>query len=203
MNSVMDHALPGDPAILESGSTTHFSVVDRHGNMVAYTKTINHFFASGITTPGTGIVLNDQMDDFDKRPGQANSIAGGKRPLSSMSPTLMLKDGKPFATIGSPGGKRILSTVAMLISDLVDFDMDIQSAINTPRINNYESGSLKIEARIPVDVQNELREMGHQIIVKKDFDLYFGGAQGVVIDQKSGVLHGGADPRRDGKAVGY
>ncbi|MDX2418687.1 MAG: gamma-glutamyltransferase [Xanthomonadales bacterium] len=203
MNSVMDEAASGDPASMESGSTTHFSVVDRHGNMVAYTKTINHFFASGITTPGTGIVLNDQMDDFDKRPGQANSIAGGKRPLSSMSPTLMLKDGKPFATIGSPGGKRILSTVAMLISDLVDFDMDIQSAINTPRINNYESGSLKIEARIPVDVQNELREMGHQIIVKKDFDLYFGGAQGVVIDQKSGVLHGGADPRRDGKAVGY
>jgi gamma-glutamyltranspeptidase/glutathione hydrolase len=203
MNSVMDHAVPGEPAILESGSTTHFSVVDRHGNMVAYTKTINHFFASGITTPGTGIILNDQMDDFDKRPGQANSIAGGKRPLSSMSPTLMLKDGKPFATIGSPGGKRILSTVAMLISDLVDFDMDIQSAINTPRINNYESGSLKIEARIPVSVQNELREMGHQILVKKDFDLYFGGAQGVVIDQKTGVLHGGADPRRDGKAIGY
>lgn len=203
MNSVMEHAASGDPAIMDSGSTTHFSVVDRYGNMVAYTKTINHFFASGITTPGTGIILNDQMDDFDKRPGQANSIAGGKRPLSSMSPTLMLKDGKPFATIGSPGGKRILSTVAMLISDLVDFDMDIQSAINTPRINNYESGALKIEARIPVSVQNELREMGHQILVKKDFDLYFGGAQGVVIDQKTGVLHGGADPRRDGKAVGY
>lgn len=203
MNSVMDQADSGDPATEESGSTTHFSVVDRHGNMVAYTKTINHFFASGITTPGTGIILNDQMDDFDKRPGQANSIAGGKRPLSSMSPTLLLKDGKPFATIGSPGGKRILSTVAMLISGLVDFDMDIQSAINTPRINNYENGPLKIEARIPVDVQNELSQMGHQIIVKKDFDLYFGGAQGVVIDQKSGVLHGGADPRRDGKAVGY
>ena len=115
----------------------------------------------------------------------------------------MLKDGKPFATIGSPGGKRILSTVAMLISDLVDFDMDIQSAINTPRINNYENGPLKIEARIPVDVQNELRQMGHQLVIKKDFDLYFGGAQGVVIDQKTGALHGGADPRRDGKAIGY
>ncbi len=203
MNSVMNQPDSGAPLTVESGSTTHFSVVDRYGNMVAYTKTINHFFASGITTPGTGIVLNDQMDDFDKRPGQANSIAGGKRPLSSMSPTLLLKDGKPFATIGSPGGKRILSTVAMLISDLVDFDMDIQSAINTPRINNYENGPLKIEARIPVDVQNELRQMGHQLIIKKDFDLYFGGAQGVVIDQKSGVLHGGADPRRDGKAIGY
>jgi gamma-glutamyltranspeptidase/glutathione hydrolase len=143
------------------------------------------------------------MDDFDKRPGHANSIAGGKRPLSSMSPTLLLKDGKPYATIGSPGGTRILTTMAMLISDLVDFDMDIQSAINIPRINNYEYGPLKIESRIPAEVQNELLQMGHELQVKKDFDLYFGGAQGVVIDQKSGVMHGGADPRRDGKAIGY
>jgi gamma-glutamyltranspeptidase/glutathione hydrolase len=203
MNSVMDLPDHGDPWTEESGSTTHFSVVDRDGNMVAYTKTINHFFASGITTPGTGIVLNDQMDDFDKRPGQANSIAGGKRPLSSMSPTLLLKDGKPFATLGSPGGKRILSTVAMLISNLVDFDMDIQSAINVPRINNYESGPLKIEARIPADVQDGLRQMGHELQVKKDFDLYFGGAQGVVIEHNGRVKHGGADPRRDGKAIGY
>lgn len=203
MNSVMNGPANGDPWTVESGSTTHFSVVDSEGNMVAYTKTINHFFASGITTPGTGIILNDQMDDFDKRPGHANSIAGGKRPLSSMSPTLILEDGQPFATIGSPGGSRIITTVAMLISDLIDFDMDIQSAINTPRINNYQSGPLKIEARIPLDVQNQLLQMGHELDVRKDFDLYFGGAQGVIIDQKSGVLHGGADPRRDGKAIGY
>jgi gamma-glutamyltranspeptidase/glutathione hydrolase len=143
------------------------------------------------------------MDDFDKRPGQANSVAGGKRPLSSMSPTLILKDGKPFATLGSPGGKRILSTVAMLISDLVDYGMDIQSAINTPRINNYEKGPLKIESRIPAEVQEQLEQMGHELEVKKDFDLYFGGAQGVVIDPGTGMLHGGADPRRDGKAIGY
>ena len=100
MDSAMQHADAGDPWANESGSTTHFSVVDSEGNMVAYTKTINHFFASGITAPGTGVLLNDQMDDFDKRPDQANSIAGGKKPLSSMSPTLILKDGKPFATIG-------------------------------------------------------------------------------------------------------
>jgi gamma-glutamyltranspeptidase/glutathione hydrolase len=203
MNSVMEHAGSGDPWTVESGSTTHFSVVDGDGNMVAYTKTINHFFASGITTPGTGIILNDQMDDFDKRPGYANSIAGGKRPLSTMSPTLLLKDGKPYATLGSPGGSRIISTVAMLISNLVDFDMDIQTAINTPRINSYASGPLKIESRIPLDVQSSLLEMGHELSVRKDFDLYFGGAQGIVIDQKSGVMHGGADPRRDGKASGY
>ncbi len=203
MQRVMDDPAHGDPSSLESGSTTHFSVVDGNGNMVAYTKTINHFFASGITAPGTGVLLNDQMDDFDKRPGQANSIAGGKRPLSSMTPTLLLKDGKPFATLGSPGGMRILSTVAMLISDLVDYDMDIQTAINAPRINNYASGPLKIEARIPADVQDALRKMGHKLDVRKDFDLYFGGAQGIVIDPRSGMLHGGADPRRDGKAIGY
>jgi len=203
MQRVMDNPAHGDPSSLESGSTTHFSVVDGNGNMVAYTKTINHFFASGITAPGTGVLLNDQMDDFDKRPGQANSIAGGKRPLSSMSPTLLLNDGKPFATLGSPGGMRILSTVAMLISDLVDYDMDIQAAINTPRINNYASGPLKIEARIPADVQDALRQMGHKLDVRKDFDLYFGGAQGIVIDPRSGMMHGGADPRRDGKAIGY
>jgi len=203
MNGVINQETAGDPWPAESGSTTHFSVVDSQGNMVAYTKTINHFFASGITAPGTGILLNDQMDDFDIRPGQANSVEGGKKPLSSMSPTLLLKDGKPFATIGSPGGKRIISTMAMLISNLVDYDMDIQSAIMAPRINNYEVGPLKIEARIPIEVQNELLQKGHELDVKKDFDLYFGGAQGVVIDQRTGRLHGGADPRRDGKAIGY
>jgi len=202
-NSVMNAPDAGDPWPYESGSTTHYSVVDAAGNMVACTKTINHFFASGITAPGTGILMNDQMDDFDTRPGQANSITGGKKPLSSMSPTLVLKDGKAFATIGSPGGKRIISTVALLISNLVDYDMDIQSAIDAPRINNYENGPLKIESRIPMEVQNALVEKGHELDVKKAFDLYFGGAQGIVIDQKSGVLHGGADPRRDGQAVGY
>jgi gamma-glutamyltranspeptidase/glutathione hydrolase len=203
----MDHAAEqpgaGDPWPAESGSTTHFSVVDASGNMVAYTKTINHFFASGITAPGTGVLLNDQMDDFDKRPGQANSIAGGKKPLSSMSPILLLKDGKPFATIGSPGGKRIISTMALLISNLVDFDMGIQTAINAPRFNNYENGPLKIEARIPAAVRAALVEKGHKLQLKKDFDLYFGGAQGILIDPATGAMRGGADPRRDGKAIGY
>ena len=120
-----------------------------------------------------------------------------------MTPTLLFKDGKPFASIGSPGGKRIISTVALLISGLVDFDMDIQTAIDAPRINNYEDGPLKIESRIPLDVQEALRQKGHTLSVKKDFDLYFGGAQGVVIDPETGVLHGGADPRRDGQAVGF
>ena len=203
MSTAVTLQTAGDPWPTESGSTTHFSVADADGNMVAYTKTINHFFASGITVPGTGILLNDQMDDFDKRPGQANSITGGKKPLSSMSPTLLLEDGKPFAAIGSPGGKRIISTMAFLISNLVDYDMGIQPAILAPRFCNYEEGALKIEARIPLDVQNALMQKGHELEIKKDFDLYFGGAQGVVIDHESGQMYGGADPRRDGKAIGY
>lgn len=193
----------GNPRSGESGSTTHYSVVDAAGNMVACTKTINHFFGSGITAPGTGVLLNDQMDDFDKRPGQANSIEAGKKPLSSMSPALLLKDGKPFATLGTPGGMRIISTMALLISNLVDFGMDMQSAINAPRINSYENGPLKIEGRIPEDVRAALAAKGHDLEVKKDFDLYFGGAQGITIDAQSGELHGGADPRRDGQAVGF
>ena len=203
MNQTMQQPEAGDPRPAESGSTTHFSVVDADGNMVAYTKTLNHFFASGVTAPGTGILLNDQIDDFDKRPGHANSIAANKKPLSSMSPTLILKNGKPLATIGSPGGKRIISTMALLISNLVDFGMDIQAAIEAPRVNNYEDGPLKIEARIPADIRNALIGKGHELDVRRDFDLYFGGAQGIIIDQKSGELHGGADPRRDGKAIGY
>jgi gamma-glutamyltranspeptidase/glutathione hydrolase len=148
-------------------------------------------------------LLNDQMDDFDKRPGLANSIEPGKKPLSSMSPVLLMKSGQPFASLGSPGGKRIISTMALLISNLVDHGMDIQAAIEAPRINNYRDGPLKIEDRIPAEAQAELAEKGHELEVKKAFDLYFGGAQGIVIDPVTGIRHGGADPRRDGQAMGY
>lgn len=193
----------GDPTAGDSGSTTHYSVIDSAGNMVACTKTINHFFGSGITAPGTGVLLNDQMDDFDKQAGLANSIDVHKKPLSSMSPTLLLKDGKPYATLGSPGGKRIISTMGLLISNLVDFGMDIQAAIEAPRINNYEDGPLKIEDRVSEDVRAGLVKRGHELEVKKAFDLYFGGAQGITIDPASGELHGGADPRRDGQAAAF
>jgi gamma-glutamyltranspeptidase/glutathione hydrolase len=203
MNRAEQRYTAGDPWPVEGGSTTHFSVVDSMGNMVACTKSINHFFASGITAPGTGVMMNDMMDDFDKRPGQINSIAPGKKPISSMSPIVLLRDGRPLASLGSPGGKRIITTMALLISNLIDFDMAIQPAIEAPRFNNYETGPLKIESRIPEDVRAVLEQKGHELSIKKDFDLYFGGAQGVVIDEKTGVMHGGGDPRRDGKAIGY
>ena len=193
----------GDPWKYESGSTTHFSVVDKEGNMVACTKSINHFFGSGVTVAGTGILLNDHMDDFKLQTGTTNSIEPGKRPLSSMSPTLILKDGKSVATLGTPGATRIITTEALMISNIIDYDMNIQEAINAPRIINYPDGPLKIEGRIPQEVRDELIKKGHELEVKGDYDLYFGGAQGIIIDDATGELHGGADPRRDGQAVGY
>lgn len=199
----IERAAFGDPMNYESGSTTHFSVVDKEGNLVAVTQTIDHFFGSGVTVPGTGILLNDEMDDFTKTPGNLNSIAPGKRPLSSMSPTILLKGGKPVATLGTPGGKRIIGTVALIISNLIDHGMDIQEAIEAPRVSNYEEGQLNIEGRISDEVQSKLEKKGHELNVRKDYDLYFGGAQGVIIDLKTGELHGGADPRRDGQAIGY
>jgi len=191
-----------DPWQYESGSTTHYSIIDKEGNMVSVTKTINHFFGSGIIVPGTGIIMNDEIADFSFNPESPNFIEAGKRPLSSMSPSLLMKDGKPYASIGTPGGKRIISTLAWVISRMIDYDMDIQEAINAPRISQYEKGSLKLEGIIPVDVADELETMGHKIIMKKENDLYFGGVHGIVILEE-GKLHGGADSRRDGQALGY
>lgn len=185
----------------ESGSTTHFSVMDKEGNAVAVTKTINSFFGSGVVAPGTGVLLNNEMDDFDAEPGHFNSVEPGKRPPSNMMPTILLKDGKTFMTLGSPGATRIVTAVAQVISNVVDFDMDIQEAINAPRMFDMGRG-LKLEGRIDAKVVEELKAKGHDVEVKGDYDLYFGGVHGIMFEE-SGKLHGGADPRRDGKAVAY
>lgn len=204
MAKAMKKGNPGDPwPYNESGNTSHISIVDKQGNMVALTQTINYFFGSGVAVGGCGFMLNDEMADFSTKPGGKNSIEPGKRPLSSMSPTLLLKDGKPYATLGSPGGKRIITTVAEIISNLIDQGMDVQQAINAPKTNNYRGGPFKIESRVSAKAQQGLKKKGHTLKIYKPFDLYFGGAQAVVRNPKTGELHGGADPRRDGVAMGY
>lgn len=192
----------GEPGKYESGSTTSFSVVDKEGNMVTITQTINHFMGSAVVPAGTGIILNDEMDDFTIDAKSVNAPEGGKRPLSSMAPTVVLKDGKPFVTIGTPGATRIITSISNLIIDLIDFKMDLQPAILYPRFHNNNVAETSIEARIPQDVIKALEARGHKFDVKKDLDLFFGGAQGVML-APDGKLHGGADPRRDGLAVGY
>ncbi len=195
-----------DPYKYQSGSTTHFSIADKKGNMVAVTKTINYFWGSKVAIEGYGFIANDEMDDFVPGTESVNRIEGGKRPLSSMTPTIILTgEGKPFMTVGSPGGTRIFPTVAQVISHVIDHGMDIQQAIDTPRIFdnagnkiNYETG----ENGIREDVVKALESMGHETNGRGEWDLYFGGVQGIVYE-KDGTLHGGADPRRDGKALGF
>jgi len=192
----------GNPFPYESGGTSHISIVDKDGNLVALTQSINYFFGSGVVVPGTGVLLNNHMDDFVPKQGALNSIEPKKRPLSSMSPTLVLKDGKPYLSIGTPGATRIISALAQIIMNIIDHQMNIQAAIEAPRIHCM-TGEIFMESRILKEVQQALINKGHKLNIRKEMDLYFGGAQGVMIDLKTGLLYGGADPRRDGVAVGY
>ena len=204
MEKPMESVQAGDPSKYESGSTTSLSVMDKNGNMVAITKSINYFFGSGVIVPETGILMNNHMDDFVPKPGSVNSIEPGKRPLSSMSPTLVLDpDGKPFMTIGSPGATRIIGAVAEVISNVVDHKMSIQQATMAPRFFRMQSGDYNLEGRVSINTKNALEKMGHKIAVKGDWDAFFGGVHSVVYDRKNKVLFGGADPRRDGQAAAY
>ncbi len=195
-----------DPYQYQSGSTTHLSIADKEGNMVALTKTINYFWGSKVAIGGYGFIANDELDDFVTGSESVNRIEGGKRPLSSMTPTILLTpEGKPFMTVGSPGATRIFPTVAQVISHVIDHGLDIQEAIDLPRFydnasNNilYESG----ENGIDPAVIEALAAMGHKTTDRGGWNNYFGGVQGIVYNA-DGTLRGGADPRRDGKALGY
>ncbi|MEI7614467.1 MAG: gamma-glutamyltransferase, partial [Betaproteobacteria bacterium] len=160
----MTAPLPGNPAQYESGSTTHLSVMDKEGNMVSITKSIGLLFGSGVLVPGTGILLNDHMSDFVPKPGSVNSIEPGKRPLSSISPSLLLDPkGRSFMTIGSPGATRIFTTVAQVISNILDFGMPLQEAIAAPRLAQPHTGNLSLETRLPAATQKALGTLGHKL----------------------------------------
>ena len=192
--------LSGEPYGFQGSNTTHFSIMDNQGNVVSCTQTNNG--GSGITAVGTGVLLNGEMADFSSGWDNANSIVEGKRPLSSMSPTIILdEDGNPYAAIGTPGSTRIITTAAQVISHIIDHKMDIQTAINMPRFF-CNGGDLYMETRIDEAISDELADMGYTIQRTKDYDTYYGGVHGVV-KQADGSLRGGADPRRDGKALGY
>ena len=194
----------GNPFKYESGSTTSFSVMDKHGNMVTVTKSINYLFGSGVVVPGAGFMMNNHMDDFVLKPGSVNSIEPGKRPLSSMSPTIVLDPkGRPFMTLGSPGATRIIPAVAEVISNVVDHGMPIQEAIAAPRYYRMHTGDYNFEGRVSINTKNALETMGHKVLVKGDWDMYFGGVHAVLYDHKKHILIGGADPRRDGQAAAY
>lgn len=205
---VKDH---GNPEIYKtSGGTTHLSVIDREGNVVSLTQTINLNFGAKVIVPETGILLNNEMDDFSTQPGvpnayglvggEANAIEPGKRPLSSMTPTIVLKDGKPYIIIGSPGGPRIITTLLQVILNVIDYGLNIQEAIDAPRVHHqWLPDTLRVENGISDDVIGRLMKLGHTV---KKSDKW-GGVQGILIDPVTGLYYGGTDPRQNGAAVGY
>jgi len=191
---------PGAPAREESPSTTSLSVVDASGNAVVLTQTISDFFGAKIMVAGTGIILNNEMKNFSSE--GPNALAPGKRMRTTISPTIVLKDSRVWAALGTPGAARILTTTPWLISNLIDCRMRIQEAIEMPRF--FPSGlELAFEPRLPEETVAALAKMGYSLVPREEFDLFFGGAQGILIDRKTAKRTGGADPRRDGAVVGY
>ncbi|HEV8146003.1 MAG TPA: gamma-glutamyltransferase, partial [Bryobacteraceae bacterium] len=211
-----DHATPSDsirpgrPAGSESGETTHYAVVDEQGNAVAVTYTLNGGYGSGVTVPGLGFLLNNEMDDFAAKPGEpnmfglvqgeGNAIQPGKRPLSSMTPTIVLRDGKLFAVLGAPGGSRIPTAVLQVFLNIVDFKMNAQDAVDFPRFHHqWKPDKLSLDHNISPDTIALLKAKGHDV----DHAAGTVGArvEAIVID--GGWLQGGTDGRGSGKAVGY
>ncbi|HEX2867985.1 MAG TPA: gamma-glutamyltransferase [Ignavibacteriales bacterium] len=203
--------LPGKAPEHESMQTTHYSVADQYGNAVSTTTTLNSSFGSKIIVDGTGFLLNNEMDDFSAKPGEmnqygligseANSIAPGKRMLSSMTPTIVLKDGKPFMVIGSPGGSTIITVVLQTIMNVVDFHMDIQQAIDAPRIHHqWLPDELYYEAfGLSKDTFVNLKNMGYIFGGER----VLGRAEGILIDPNDNMFYGATDPRGYGKASGF
>jgi gamma-glutamyltranspeptidase/glutathione hydrolase len=198
---------------VEPTDTTHFSIVDGDGNMVSNTYTLNDWFGAGVTAKGTGVLLNDEMDDFTSRPGvpneyqliqsAANAITPKKRPLSSMVPLIMLKDGKPWFAAGAAGGPRIISTVLEIVVSIVDFHATIQEALDAGRIHHqWMPDEIYWESNgINPDTRAALEKMGHKFREKPL--AHISDANIVMIDPKNGLRLGASDPRRGGAAVGW
>ncbi|MFH0070311.1 gamma-glutamyltransferase [Peribacillus sp. NPDC056705] len=181
------------------GQTTHFSVMDKWGNMVAYTTTIEQVFGSGIMVPDYGFMLNNEMTDFDATPGGVNQVEPGKRPRSSMSPTFVLKDGNPFMAIGSPGGATIIASVSETIMNVLDHKMPIQDAILAPRIYSAGYPTVRWEPGIEQNTRLELMAKGH---VYEEKPQHIGNVQAVIYDYEKGKMYGGADNTREGTVQG-
>jgi gamma-glutamyltranspeptidase/glutathione hydrolase len=188
-------------------NTTHLCVIDKKGNIVSLTQSINDFFGSGIVPEGCGFLLNDEMADFSPQPDSVNSPAPHKKPLSSMGPLILFKEDQPFLVLGSPGGTRIFTSLFQIIINIVEFGMSLDEAIEAPRFFTYSSEgnarNLFVESRILPNILHSLEKLGHVIEVREAYDKFFGGAQGILIDRDKNILIGGADSRRDGSGAGY
>ena len=219
--SQLEQYAAAHPAALprESNHTTHYSVIDAEGNAVAVTTTINDWFGSRVTADGLGFLLNDEMDDFSAKPGvpnadgliqgAANEIGPGKRPLSSMTPTIVVHNGKTVMVLGSPGSSKIITTVANVLMGVVDYGMNIQEAVNAPRFHNqWLPDVVNVEKSFFPDTIDVLKKMGYEVQIGLhdggNIEPYWSDAECIAIDEKTGVRLGATDGRNsNGKAVGY
>jgi len=199
---------PGKPAAYESSDTTHYSIVDAEGNAVAVTYTLNDSYGSGVTATKLGFLLNNQMDDFAAKPGEpnayglvqgeANAIQPRKTPLSSMTPTIVLRDGKLYLVVGSPGGPTIINTVLEVIVNVIDFSMNVADAVDAPRLHHqWMPDVLKLERGFSPDTVALLKARGHTVEIEN------GQGEVAAIRVIDGWLEGSADPRTEGTAKGY
>jgi gamma-glutamyltranspeptidase/glutathione hydrolase len=205
-----DEVSPGLPQGAEGSDTTHYSIVDGEGNAVAVTYTLNNGYGSGVTVPGAGFLLNDEMDDFSAKPGtpnmfglvqgERNAIAPGKRPLSSMVPTIVTRDDKPFLVLGAPGGSTIITAVLQVMLNVMDFGMNVQDAIDFPRVHHqWKPDRLDIERGISPDTIALLKKMGYDI--QDAHPVVLARVEAILV--QDGWLQGGHDGRGQGKAEGY
>ena len=202
----------------EGNHTTHYSVIDSEGNAVAVTTTINDWFGSRVTADGLGFLLNDEMDDFSSKPGvpnadgliqgAANEIGPGKRPLSSMTPTIVVHNGKTVMVLGSPGSSKIITTVANVLMGVIDYKMNLQEAVNAPRFHNqWLPDVVNVERTFFPDTTRFLGKMGYQVQIglgPDESSPYWSDAECAAIDEKTGTRLGATDGRNsNGKAMGY
>ncbi|HET9475697.1 MAG TPA: gamma-glutamyltransferase, partial [Steroidobacteraceae bacterium] len=204
----------------EGTHTTHYSIADQFGNAVAVTYTLNDWFGARVTAQGTGVLLNNEMDDFTAKAGvpnlyglvqgEANRIEPGKRPLSSMTPTIVLRDGKPWMILGTPGGSRIITAVMLTMLNVIDYGMDIQEAVDAPRIHQQwlpEDTFVEPRALSP-DTRDLLIGMGHKLTIPQPENHVAAILIGAPALEAAPVgrnrFYGALDPRRNtGLALGY
>ncbi|WP_079510258.1 gamma-glutamyltransferase [Mesobacillus jeotgali] len=198
-NSEANYSPTSQPNDKKYGETTHFSVTDRWGNVVSYTTTIEQVFGTGIMVPGYGFMLNNELTDFDAVPGGANEVQPNKRPLSSMTPTIVFDNGEPVLTVGSPGGPTIITSVLQTILHAIEYDMELKKAVEEPRIYTNNPNSYRYEDGISADTLTQLNAMGHKFW---DSPTTIGNVQSILIDRENGTFKGVADSSRNGAAIG-
>lgn len=192
---------PGSPSEFDGGMTTSFAVADRDGNVVSITQTLGGGFGSALAAGDTGIFLNNMMEYFDLEEGGANLVGPGKRVDFVIAPTQTFKDGKFFASMGTPGSWGILQTTPQFLMNVLDYGMNVQQAVEMPRFRYSVGRQVDMEERFPRQLRLALQDRGHEVSVIDAWDRSVGGAHAIQADHDAGVFFGGADPRRDGVAI--